>query len=188
MHVTIEISPRHIHLSREHLELLFGYGYTLTPRKTLPQFSQTICAEQLTVIGPRGSMRADIVAPLREQTQVELAMSDAAALGIRAPIRVGGDLAGSGSCMLVGPCGEVELAEGVIVAKRHLHLTPEDAAALGVRQGQAVRVAVQTEERSLVFGDVVARVSPDSVTCCHLDTDEANAAGITDDWEGEILL
>ena len=188
MHVTIEISPHHVHLCQAHLELLFGYGYTLTPRKALPQFSQAVCAEQLTVIGPRGSMSIPVVAPLREQTQVELAMSDAAALGIRAPIRVGGDLAGSGSCMLVGPCGEVELEEGVIVAKRHLHLTPEDAADLGIQPGQTVRVAVRTEDRSLVFGDVVARVAPDSVTCCHLDTDEANAAGITDDWEGKILL
>ena len=164
MSVIIETSARHVHLCQEHLDILFGFDYSLTPRKELSQPGQVACAEQVKVIGPRGAMSMSVIGPVRPATQVELSITDARSLGVKAPIRVSGDLRGSGSCMLVGPCGEVELREGVIIARRHLHVTPEDAAELGLRPDQTVRIAVNGEGRALVFGDVVVRISPDCAT------------------------
>lgn len=187
MSVIIETSARHVHLCQEHLDILFGFGYSLTPRKELSQPGQVACAEQVKVIGPRGAMSMSVIGPVRPVSQVELSITDARSLGVKAPIRVSGDLRGSGSCMLVGPCGEVELREGVIIARRHLHVTPEDAAELGLRPDQTVRIAVNGESRALVFGDVAVRISPDCATRFHIDTDEANAAGLFADGEGEIL-
>lgn len=188
MHVAVETSAHHIHLCQEHLDILFGYGYQLTPRKYLAQPGQFLTSEELKVIGPRGSMSMSVIGPLRPYTQVELSMTDTYLLGIHAPIRVSGDIRASGSCMLVGPCGEVDLEEGVIVAQRHLHLTPEDAELLHTVDGESLRVSVKTEKRSLTFEDVYVRVSPDCATCCHIDTDEANAVGLTGDGRGRVLL
>ena len=185
MNVIVEISARHLHLSQEHLDILYGAGYKLTPKKDLSQPGQFACAEKVEVIGPKGSMKMSILGPVRPATQVEVSMTDARSLGIKAPVRESGDVKGSGACKLVGPCGEIDLAEGVMVAKRHLHIIPEDA---GIVDKQIVKIAIKSAERSLVFDDVIARVSPTCATRVHLDTDEANAAGISGEVEGEVIL
>lgn len=188
MNVIVEISARHLHLSQEHLDILFGAGYKLTPKKDLSQPGQFACEEKVEVVGPKSSMKMSILGPVRPATQVELSLTDARSLGIKAPIRESGDVAGSGACKLVGPCGEVDLAEGVMVAKRHLHIIPEDAEKAGVVDKQIVKIAVKSDERSLVFDDVIARVSSKAATAVHLDTDEANAAGISGTVEGVVIL
>ena len=135
--VLVEISARHVHVSKEDLETLFGKGYELTRKKDLSQPGQFACEERVDVIGPKRELKnVSILGPVRPATQVELSMTDARSIGVSAPVRESGDVAGSGACKLVGPCGEVELAEGVIVAKRHIHMTPEDAAVMEPKQRQ----------------------------------------------------
>ncbi len=186
--VLVEISARHVHVSEEHLEILFGKGYKLTPKKDLSQPGQFACEERVTVVGSKRELKGvSILGPCRKATQVELSLTDARSIGVSAPIRESGDTAGSGACKLVGPCGEVELTEGVIAAKRHIHMTPEDAEKYGIKDTQVVSVKIPTEGRALIFGDVVARVSPSYALAMHLDTDEANAAGIPGSCIGEIL-
>ena len=144
--------------------------------------------ERVDVVGPKKTLaRVSVLGPTRKQTQVELSMTDARSIGIDAPIRESGVLEGSAGCKLVGPCGEVELTEGVIVAMRHIHTTPEDAAELGVTNGEVVSLKVDTQERNLIFGDVVVRVSPNYATVVHIDTDEANAANCKGEVYGEIV-
>ena len=186
--VLVEVSARHIHVSEEHLAILFGEGYKLTPKKDLSQPGQFACEERVTVVGTKKELAGvSILGPCRKATQVELSLTDARSIGVAAPIRESGDVAGSGSCKLVGPKGEVELTEGVISAKRHIHMTPEDAAAYGIADSQIVSVKIPSEGRALIFGDVVARVSPSYKLAMHLDTDEANAASIAGVVYGEIL-
>ena len=186
--VLVEISARHVHVSEEHLEILFGKGYKLTPKKDLSQPGQFACEERVTVVGTKRELKGvSILGPCRKATQVELSLTDARSIGVSAPIRESGDTAGSGACKLVGPCGEVELTEGVIAAKRHIHMTPEDAEKYGIKDTQVVSVKIPTEGRALIFGDVVARVSPSYALAMHLDTDEANAAGIPGCCTGEII-
>ena len=135
----------------------------------------------------KSQLKASILGPVRPDTQVELSLTDARSIGVVAPIRESGDIKGSGACRLVGPCGEVELTEGVIAAKRHIHMTPADAEKYGIKDKQIVSVKVETDGRSLVFGDVVARVSPSYALAMHIDTDEANAALVGANQIGEIL-
>ena len=132
-------------------------------------------------------MAASILGPVRPASQVEISLTDARSIGVDAPVRESGDVAGSGACKLVGPCGEVELKEGVIAAKRHIHATPEDAEKLGVKDKDVVSVKIDTDGRSLVFGDVVVRVSPKFALAMHIDTDESNAAGCGREVYGEIV-
>ena len=175
----VETSARHIHLSREAVDVLFGAGYELTRKKDLSQPGQYACAEKLTVVGPKGTLKASILGPTRPASQVEISLTDARAIGVTAPIRESGDIAGSGACKLVNPetGAELELTEGVIAAKRHIHLTPEAAAELGVADKEIVNVKVNSDsERSVIFGDVVVRVSEKFAPAMHIDTDEANAA------------
>ena len=188
MNVIVEISARHLHLSQEHLDILFGAGHQLTPKKDLSQPGQFACEEKVEVVGPKSSMKMSVLGPVRPATQVELSLTDARSIGVKAPIRESGVVEGSGACKLVGPCGEVDLAEGVMVAKRHLHIIPEDAEKAGIVDKQIVKLAIKSEGRSLVFDDVIARVSSKAATAVHLDTDEANAAGISGTVEGEIIL
>ena len=188
MNVIVEISARHLHLSQEHLDILFGAGHQLTNKKDLSQPGQFACEEKVEVVGTKGSLKMSVLGPVRPETQVELSLTDARSIGVKAPVRESGVVAGSGSCKLVGPCGEVDLAEGVMAAKRHIHMTPEDAEKAGIVDKQIVKLAVKSEGRSLVFDDVVARVSSKYATAAHLDTDEANAAGISGTVEGEIIL
>ena len=188
MNVIVEISARHLHLSQEHLDILFGAGHQLTNKKDLSQPGQFACEEKVEVIGAKGSLKMSVLGPVRPETQIELSLTDARSIGVKAPVRESGVIAGSGACKLVGPCGEVDLTEGVMAAKRHIHMTPEDAEKAGIVDKQIVKLAVKSEGRSLIFDDVVARVSPKYATAAHLDTDEANAAGISGTVEGEIIL
>ncbi|MBO4926518.1 MAG: phosphate propanoyltransferase [Clostridia bacterium] len=184
----VETSARHVHVTAQDLETLFGKGYQLTPKKYLSQPGQFASEERVDVVGPKKTLsRVSILGPLRSATQVELSLTDARSIGVTAPIRESGDVAGSGACKLVGPCGEVEVAEGVIAAKRHIHMTPEDAAEFGVADKQIVSVKVNTEGRGLIFGDVVVRVSPKFSLAMHIDTDESNAAGASGNVMGEIV-
>lgn len=186
--VLIETSARHVHVSRRVLNILFGEGYELTAKKDLSQPGQFACEERVQVIGPKNSFPAvSILGPVRPETQVELSAGDARSIGVKAPIRESGDLEGSAGCKLVGPKGEVELKDGVIIAKRHIHMTPEDAEKFGLSDKQVVSVKVDTAERSLIFGDVVVRVSPKYALAMHIDTDESNAAGCVPGLTGDIL-
>ena len=185
--VLVEISARHVHVSRKDLDILFGEGYELTNKKDLSQPGQFACEEKVTVVGAKGSLKASILGPVRPDTQVELSLTDARSIGVTAPIRESGDIKGTGACKLIGPAGEVEITEGVIAAKRHIHMTPADAEKYGITDKQIVSVKVDTNGRSLVFGDVVARVSPSYALAMHIDTDEANAALVGCGQMGEIL-
>lgn len=183
----VETSARHVHVTQEHLEVLFGKGAALTHKKDLSQPGQFACEERVKIVGPKSEMAGvSILGPVRPATQVEIALTDARKLGIAAPIRESGDVAGSGACKIVGPCGEVEISEGVIVAKRHIHMTPADAAEFGVSDKEIVNVKIDTADRSLIFGDVVVRVSEKFALAMHIDTDESNAAGCGREVYGEI--
>ena len=188
MNFIVETSARHVHLTQEDLETLFGKGHELTKKKDLSQPGQYACEERVTVVGPKKELAGvSILGPVRPASQVEISLTDARSIGVDAPIRESGDVAGSGACKLVGPCGEVELKEGVIAAKRHIHATPEDAEKLGVKDKDVVSVKIDTDGRSLVFGDVVVRVSPKFALAMHIDTDESNAAGCGREVYGEIV-
>jgi len=184
----VETSARHVHLTQETVETLFGAGHTLTNKKDLSQPGQFACEERVTVVGPKKELAGvSILGPARPASQVEISLTDARSIGVNAPIRESGDIAGSGACKLVGPCGEVELSEGVIAAKRHIHTTPEVAKEWGVEDKQIVSVKVCSEGRCAIFGDVVVRVSEKFAPAMHIDTDESNAAGCTPGMMGEIL-
>ncbi len=186
--VLIETSARHVHLSAEHINVLFGEGHTLTHKKDLSQPGQFACEERVTIEGPKKSLAGvSILGPARPATQVEISLTDARSIGVSAPIRESGDVAASGACKIVGPCGEVEISEGVIVAKRHIHLTPKDAEEMGVEDKQVVSVKVDTDGRSTIFGDVVVRVNPNFSAAMHIDTDESNAACCAPGLMGEII-
>ena len=173
----VETSARHVHLSQADLETLFGEGYELTCKKELSQPGQYACNEKVTVVGSRGEKAMSIIGPVRKESQVEVALTDARALGLTATIRESGDIEGTDGCTIKGPKGEVTLTKGVIVAKRHIHMTPEDAKRFNVTNGEIVNVKVETDGRSLIFGDTVVRVSDSYALAMHIDTDESNAAG-----------
>ncbi len=184
----VETSARHVHLSQADIETLFGAGYTLTHKKDLSQPGQFACEERVTLVGPKKPIaNVIILGPARPATQVELSFTDARTLGVSAPVRESGDVAGSGACKIVGPAGEVEIPEGVIVAKRHIHMTPADAEKFGVSDKEIVNVKLASCGRTTVFGDVVVRVSDKFALAMHLDTDEANAAAAFGEFYGEIV-
>ena len=186
--VLVETSARHIHVTREALDILFGEGYELTVKKMLSQPGQYACAERVDVVGPKKTLaNVSILGPVRPETQVELSLTDARSIGVAAPVRESGQIKGSGACKLVGPKGEVELSEGVIIAKRHIHMTKADAAEFGLEDKQVVSVKVDSDGRSLIFGDVVVRVSDSYALAMHIDTDESNAAGMAPGTMGEVI-
>ena len=173
--ILVETSARHVHLSQADLEILFGAGATLTHKKDLSQPGQFACEERVKIVGPKKEIaNVIILGPVRPATQVEVSYTDARTLGVDAPLRESGDLEGTPGIKLVGPCGEVETVNGVIIAKRHIHMTPEDAANYGVENGQVVSVKVESG-RTALLGDVVVRVSPKFALAMHIDTDESNA-------------
>ena len=183
----VETSARHVHLTQADIETLFGAGYQLTNKKDLSQPGQFACEEKVTVVGPKGSLKASILGPARPASQVELSLTDARTIGlVGVPVRESGDIAGSVGCVLEGPCGKVELKEGVIAAKRHIHMTPADAEVFGVSDKEIVNVKLDTA-RPLVFGDVVVRVSEKFALAMHIDTDESNAACAFGTVYGEIV-
>ena len=185
--ILVEVSARHIHLSDADLAVLFGEGHQLTCKKELSQPGQFACEEKVTVKGPRGELKMSVLGPTRKDTQVEVSLTDARTLGVAALIRESGDIAGTNGCTLVGPCGTVELKEGVIAAKRHIHMTTKDAEYYGLTNGQIVEVKVETNGRTTTFGDTVVRVSDSYALAMHIDTDEANAAAVAGSVQGEII-
>ncbi len=184
--ILVETSARHIHVCEATLKTLFGEGATLTNKKDLSQPGQFACEEKVEVVGPKGSLKMSILGPTRPVDQVEVSYTDARTLGITPPVKESGDTAGTPGVKLVGPCGEVEINEGVMVAKRHIHMTPEDAAEIGVEDKEIVKVKIETA-RPLIFDDVVVRVSPKFALAMHIDTDECNAAGAFGQVYGEIV-
>jgi acetate kinase len=185
--IPIEVSAHHVHLSREHKDALFGEEYQLSHRADLSQPGQYACEECVALVGPRGKVeRVRVLGPLRKQTQVEISMTEEFKLGIKAPIRPSGDLQGTPGITLEGPEGMCEIPQGVICALRHIHLTPEDALSLGLKDRDICMVQVEGE-RGLIFGDILVRVRPDFQLRLHLDTDEANAAGIRTGMIGYLI-
>ena len=196
--ILVETSARHVHVTQETLEILFGKGAQLEVRATLSQPGQFVSKQRIDLVGyklnkvtgektPTIIKGVSILGPVRKADQVELSLTDCRTLGVNAPVRESGDVAGSGACKLVGPGGEVELKEGVIVAKRHIHMTPADAEEFGVQNGQIVQLEVNTNGRSLIFGDVVVRVRDDFALACHIDTDESNAAACSGTVYGKLI-
>lgn len=185
--VTIEGSGRHIHVTKEDLETLFGEGYQLEVKKYLSQPGEFASFSKVDIVGPKGTIKGmSILGPCRKATQVELSFTDARAIGVTPPIRESGDLAGSAAVTVIGPAGTVELKEGCIIAKRHLHMTPEDAEKYGVKDKDILQIKVGGE-RALIFDEVVARVSPKYATFCHIDYDEVNAAALFGDMTGTVI-
>ncbi|MFA5562437.1 MAG: phosphate propanoyltransferase [Eubacteriales bacterium] len=178
--ISVGVSNRHIHLTKEHLESLFGAGYQLTPIKDLSQPGQYACKEQLTIIGPslRPIEHVRVLGPLRAASQVEISMTDAYQLKLNPPVRESGNVRGSAPLTLVGPCGVVNLTEGCIIANRHIHMTPADARRFGVTDGQTVTVEPLHTQRKTRWYEVQIRVHPQFQLEMHVDTDDANAAGL----------
>ena len=184
----VETSARHVHVTQQDLEILFGAGYELTVKKMLSQPGQYACAERVDVVGPKKTLAGvSILGPVRPETQVELSLTDARSIGVAAPVRESGQIKGSGACKIVGPKGEIEISEGVIVAKRHIHMTTADAAEFGLVDKQVVSVKVDSDGRRLVFGDVVVRVNDTYALAMHIATDESNAAGMAPGPMGEVI-
>ena len=188
MNILVETSARHVHVTEADLETLFGKGYQLTVKKELSQPGQYASNERVTVVGPKKELaNVSILGPCRSATQVELSMTDARSIGIVAPVRESGDVVGSAGCKLVGPAGEVEIGEGVIIAKRHIHMTPADAEAFGLKDRDEVTVKIDSDGRSLTFGDVVVRVSDRFALAMHIDTDESNAGCVAPGTMGTVI-
>ena len=184
----VETSARHVHLTAEAFATLFGEGKELTVKKMLSQPGQFASEERVTIVGPKKSLpNVSILGTFRKANQVELSATDARSIGIVAPIRESGDVAGSGACKIVGPEGEIEISEGVIVAKRHIHLTPADAEEMGVKDKDVVWVRLDTDGRKAILGDVVCRVSDSYALAMHIDTDESNAVSAPRELYGEIV-
>lgn len=186
--VTVGISARHIHLSRADMDTLFGPGSELTFVKALTQPGQFSAEEQVTLVGPKREIKnVRVLGPLRPRTQIEISRTDAFTLGLKPPVRDSGDVAQSAPITIVGPKGKVDLPEGAIIAKRHIHMTPKDAQELGLKEKDIVSVRVAEGDRSLIFDQVLVRVNENFALDFHVDTDEANAAGIKNGQLVEIL-
>lgn len=186
--VLVEISARHAHVTQEHLEVLFGEGATLTPTKSLSQPGQFATSQKIDVVGPRNTLKGvTILGPVRSSTQVEVAATEARTLGIKAPIRESGKITGSAGATLIGPAGSITIEEGIIVAKRHIHFSETEAVEYNVSDKEVVMVKISSDDRTLIFDDVVVRVNPSFAAAMHIDTDESNAAGISGEAMGEII-
>ncbi|MCI5510458.1 MAG: phosphate propanoyltransferase [Eubacterium sp.] len=186
--IPIETSARHLHLCREDFEKLFGEGKDLTPVKELSQPGQYLAKERLNVIGPKGMFKnVAIIGPLRSVTQMEISVTDARKLGVPVVIRQSGDIDGTPGMTLVSDMGSVDLEEGIMVAKRHIHMTPKEARRMKVKDNEEVFVVTESFDRSMIYGDVVVRVSDDYRLAMHIDTDEANALSGGEEAFGVIL-
>lgn len=188
--ILVETSARHIHLTKETLEYLMGEGFELTPKKMLSQPGQYVSTTRLNLVGPKKSIaNVSILGPVRSVNQVEVSLTDVRTLGASAPVRESGDVKGSGAIKIVNPENgrEVDLNEGLIVAKRHIHMTSKDAEEFGVNNGDNVKVKIEGTGRSLVFDDVVIRVSDKYSLAMHIDTDESNAAACSGEVFGTLI-
>lgn len=185
--IQVEVSARHVHLCEESVGILFGEGAALTPKRPLSQKGQYLAEERINLIGPKGRKeKVAILGPLRNKTQVELSRSDCILMGVEAPVRQSGDTKGSGSVILEGPKGKLEISEGVIIAQNHIHMTPETAQALMLQDRQHVKVSIFSE-RPLIYSDVLIRVHESFRTRMHIDFDEANAAMVSGFTLGRII-
>ena len=185
--IPVEISAKHVHLSQEHVEALFGAGYTLTPKRDLSQPGQFLCEERVTVVGPKGTFKnVAVLGPVRSRTQVALSATDARALGVKAPLRLSGDLAGCPGVFIQAGDAMVRADESVMVAQNHIHMTPADAQRLGVHDGEVVSVRMDTE-RPLTFDHVLVRATDTSALAMHIDFDEANACQLAGSGFGTIV-
>ena len=183
--VPLEASGRHVHITKEQAEILFGHG--LTPKRPLSQPGQFLANERVTVLGPKGEFRnVAVLGPERQEAQVEISLTDGKTLGITPPVRPAGKVENSPGAILIGPEGQVSLTQGVIAAQRHIHVTPEDGARFGLRDKQVVKLQTYTD-RPVIFDDVVVRIHKDYATYVHLDYDEANACGFRSGDLGRIL-
>lgn len=187
--ILVETSARHVHVTREVLDELFGKDFELTSKKALSQPGQYASTTKLIIKGPKGELSASILGPERKFNQVEVSATEARTLGVKAPIRESGDIEGSAPITIINPENgkSIELSEGCIIAKRHIHMTPEDAANFNVNNGDIVWVKVLSNGRSIVFGDTVIRVSPKFKLAMHIDTDECNAGNCFGEVYGEII-
>ncbi len=186
--ILVETSARHLHLTEEAVAILYGEGATLGVKKMLSQPGQFATTnEKIKLVGPKGELMASVLGPVRKANQVELSFSDARVLGLKnVPVRESGDVANTPGLKLVGPAGEIDIAEGAIIAKRHIHMTPADAETFGVSDKQIVKVKI-SGERTTIFDDVVVRVSPSFALAMHIDTDECNACCAFGEVYGEIV-
>lgn len=185
--ILVEASGRHVHLSQEHIDLLFGKGYELTKVKELSQPGQYACKERVKIIGPKGMIQNVVVlGPTRKETQVELSKSDCVILGTKVPVRMSGDLMGSAPIVIATEKGIVQLPEGAIAAKRHIHISPQDAKRFNIEDKEVVKLKIEGE-RALIFDEVVVRVSPNFNTAVHIDYDEANACGFVNGTRATII-
>ena len=188
MNIPIEVSARHVHLSEKAVCALYGKGYKLSLRKNLSQPGQFACEERVNIIGPKGILKnVAVLGPERSKTQAEISITDSIKIGVKAPIRESGDLLNSAGCILQGPKGDFEISEGLIVAKRHIHMTYSDSQKINVKNGQIVSVKIKSEIRSLIFNDVVVRVNDNFKLAMHIDTDEANALNAHEGLCGNIV-
>ena len=183
--VELEASGRHVHVTTQQAELLFGHP--LTPKRPLSQPGQYLANERVTVVGPKGEFsNVAVLGPERQEAQIEISLTDGRVLGLTPPVKLSGDVTGSPGATLIGPKGRIDLDRGVIAAQRHIHMTPEDAAHFGVKDKQVVKLQTYTD-RPLIFDDTVVRVSDQFATFVHLDYDEANACGFQSGDLGRIL-
>ena len=186
--IPVEVSARHVHLSQEVADVLFGKGYKFSKRKDLSQPGQFACEERVDIKTDKSILKnVAILGPIRKKTQVEISLTDARKIGAKGVIRESGDLDGTPGCTLIGPKGSFEIFEGLIVAKRHIHMTREDAEKLNVKNGGKVKVRIKSESRSLIFEDVVARVSENFSLAMHIDTDEGNAVQYNNKIVGNLF-
>lgn len=187
--IPIAVSARHVHLSQASIECLFGPRYALTPRSELSQTGQFSAKETVSLIGPRGRIDdVRVIGPSRIRDQIEISRSDEFLLGVDAPMRLSGDLENSAGVIVEGPQGRIELTKGVIVALRHIHMSPADAVLFGVEDREKVAVRIDSRGRDLIFEDVIVRIDPSFRLQLHLDTDEANAAGIDERATAMLIL
>ncbi|HTP38841.1 MAG TPA: phosphate propanoyltransferase [Steroidobacteraceae bacterium] len=186
--IPVAISARHVHLTQPTVERLFGAGHQLREHAPLTQPGQFAAVEKVTLAGPHGRIaEVRVVGPTRSENQVEVSRTDELRLGVDAPVRLSGQLSRTPGITLIGPAGSVHLDRGVITASRHIHMTPADARRLGVHDREKVSVAIDSDGRDLIFGDVIVRVAPDFRLELHLDTDEGNAAGLHPGDTGQLL-
>lgn len=186
--ILVETSARHVHLTDQDLETLFGKGAVLTEKKELSQPGQYASNERVDVVGPKKTLeRVSILGPTRKSTQIEISATDARSIGLVAPIRDSGDVDGSTACTLIGPKGSIELKEGVIIARRHIHFSPEEASSFNIVDREIVQVRMNTGERALTFDQVICRVNKAFSLAMHIDIDESNAAGCVGVVYGELI-
>ena len=186
--IPVEVSARHIHLSKDVSDVLFGENYEFSKKKDLSQPGQFACFEKVTIQSEKNEIKnATVLGPFREKTQIEISLTDARKLGVFPPIRESGDLENSSACKITGPKGECTISEGLIISKRHIHMSPEDAEGFFVKDNQIVKVLIESAERKTIFDDVVVRVSEKFSLAMHIDTDEGNAVNFFPDVKARLI-